>query len=137
VREQVRLGPSRELEVASAVPRARRGLFVECVEQLAGVFTDRFEHKQASPAARARRAHEQVLSCEAFECVEVCVGDCLGVLQRRAAGEHGEAGECRLLGAVEQAIAPVDRGAQCSLACGGVAWPAGERRERLVQTSSE
>ena len=52
---------------------------------------------------------------------------------RRAAGEHREAREARLLVVAEQVVAPVDRRAQRLLAGGRVARARAERAERVVQ----
>ena len=111
--------------LADRLARRRRG------EALARVGADRLEHAAAGSGACAyRRRTSRLLATRSVERVEAGAGDGLGRLDRRAAGEHGEAREARLLGVAEQVVAPVDRRAQRLLARGRVAGAGAQRAER-------
>ena len=60
------------------------------VELLQRVLADGLEHQQAGVGARAAAAHELLVD-QPFERIEVGAGHPLGRLDRRAAGEDGEA----------------------------------------------
>jgi hypothetical protein len=77
-------------------------------EAIGGVGADRLEHHQSRWGVRVLAAHEQALGHQAVQRVKARTGDRLDRLYRRAAREHREARETRLLGVREQLMAPVE-----------------------------
>ena len=134
--EQQLLGPVAlgDREEMPVVALADGIAVVGCREALGGVGADRLEHLQPGGRVRLPPAHEQALSDEVVERVEVGAGDRLGRLDRRAAREHGEAREARLLAVAQQLVAPVDGRAQRVVAGGRVASGGAGSAECHVQT---
>src|SRR6478735_8380843 len=67
-------------------------------------FADRLQHPE--PLSRMPK---QALVDERLDGVDICVGNLVYRLQRRATGEHGEPAEQRLLVVRKEVVAPFDR----------------------------
>src|SRR6185369_8283487 len=75
-------------------------------EALSCVLADRLEHLEAR-RPRSGRTGQQALRHEAVEDVQRRAGHGFGRSDRRAAREHGETREARLLSEVEEVVTPV------------------------------
>jgi hypothetical protein len=128
------LGQREEVVVVALAhrPRVTNGR-----ESLGRVRADRFEHPHPAPRVRITAADEEVLGDQAVERVEPGVGDRLGRLHGRAAGEHREAREAMLLAIAEQIVAPVDGRTQRPLAGRRVSGAGAQRAERGVETVAD
>ena len=93
-------------------PRTRSAAYSRIVSSIA---------QPRRSVARCRRRTSRLLATSRSSVSMLGAGDRLRRLDRRAAGEHREAREARLLVLVEQVVAPVDRRAQRLLARGRVA----------------
>ena len=115
---------------------ASYGLAVAALgEPLERVLPDRLEHSEAGIAfGHALGAKQAVVQerLDPVDQVQVEVGGHgRGAVEREAADEHAEAGEERLLVGREEVVAPVDRGAECSVPLGQTG-----TRHRLQQLES-
>ena len=137
---QLRLGRLDQLEVALGVAAAHLLELTAFLELLERVLADRLEQPEARLAVR-RRPTAGRGSCRratrAFERLRRTPfprgRNGIRELERAAAGEDAEPGEERLLGRLEQVVAPVDRVPQRALALGQVAGAAGQQVEPVLE----
>ena len=122
------LGGDHELQVALGVPPAQLVELAFGLEPLERVLPDRLEQAEARLAVGAVRLADEALVDERGETLEdlpevhLVAADGVGDLQRAAAREDAEPRQQRLLGRLEQVVAPVDRVAQRPLPRRQVAW---------------
>jgi hypothetical protein len=102
------------------------------IDPLGGVLTDRLEH----PVALIASTQEALLD-ECGECADCSAADALSCLEGAAAREDSQSAKHVLLTRVEQAVAPVNRGAQGALTLGEVAWSVNEERQPLLETGKQ
>jgi len=113
-------------------------------EALQGILADRLQHGEAQLAACARAALDQLLVEKRVQRVQQRGGERahrvaqrLRGLEGPASGEDSQPAKEQLLAEVEQAIAPLDGGAQRALALGQVAWAAREDRQPVVEPGQQ
>ena len=133
--EQRRLGVLGKPEVEAGVAAAH-GLAVATLgEALERVFPHRLEHSEARLALGHALGAQQVVVQERLEPVDHVEVEVAGhgcrTVEREAADEHTEAREERLLSGRKEVVAPVDRGAECSVPLGQTG-----ARHRLQQLES-
>jgi len=114
------------------VPPAQLVLFAVGSEQLLPIAVDRVEHREAVAVA----SHEVVLD-EFRDRVDHSETDCLGGVERPAAGEDGEPLEQGARLGAEQVAAPGDRRAQGPLSFIDVAPRRGEHVEAVLEPSEQ
>src|SRR5688572_6520800 len=106
-----------------------------CLEATERVRANGLQHPKARLARRYCRAHQALIhqrgqtAEDIYFQVAPSVAHVLGSVERAAAGEHRETLEERLLGGIEQVVAPGDRSAQCLLPRRSVARTTGEKAE--------
>ena len=120
VDDRPRAGAVGELDQPVGLRPPQGVLLAGHVEPLPGELADRLEHPEALLAVRVGAAADEALVEQRGKRVEVGLAHLLGVVEGAAAAEDGEAREEALLVAVEQVVAPGDRGAQRGVALVGV-----------------
>ena len=106
-----------DLQVMVGMPPSQRVAVGAAVHALGGVLPDRLEHRQACAAGGTVAALEEAIGHERLQRRARGSSDRRRGVEGRAAGEHSERNEGRLLLRGEQAIAPIDRRAQRLMTC--------------------
>ena len=122
---ELELSGRRELEEPLRVPTPQLVELARGPQALLRVLTNGLEHRQPDVAV-GHVATDEAPTDESLQVGEegpVGLRDGACVIQRAAAREDGERPEQLALGLVEQAVAPLDRGPQRSLALGKVDRP--------------